>query len=121
MGEKGQKGDATSGVSWGLMQGDDITLSTWTGTIFGPLGTTCENRIYSLSIICGETYPDTPPIVKFNTQVSMKGVVGPDGTVVASWGPFGRWNRNHTIQSIFDSLRKEMSSGTHRRSPQPPE
>ena len=36
--EKGQKGDCASGVTWGLEQADDITLTYWNGTIFGPPG-----------------------------------------------------------------------------------
>lgn len=36
--EKGQKGEAASGCSWGLEQQDDITLTYWNGTIFGPPG-----------------------------------------------------------------------------------
>lgn len=36
--EKGQKGEAASGCSWGLEQQDDISLTYWNGTIFGPPG-----------------------------------------------------------------------------------
>jgi ubiquitin-conjugating enzyme E2 variant len=42
--EKGQKGDCVSGVTWGLEQADDITLTYWNGTIFGPVSTAYENR-----------------------------------------------------------------------------
>lgn len=42
--EKGQKGDCANGVSWGLEQSDDITLTYWNGTIFGPPATVFENR-----------------------------------------------------------------------------
>lgn len=69
--EKGQKGDCASGVTWGLEQSDDITLTYWSGTIFGPPATTFENRIYSLSIVCDHTYPDTAPQIRFNTQINL--------------------------------------------------
>lgn len=34
--EKGQKGQVADGVSYGLAEPDDITLTTWSCTIFGP-------------------------------------------------------------------------------------
>ena len=36
--EKGQKGQVAEGVSFGLEEADDITLTHWSGTIFGPPG-----------------------------------------------------------------------------------
>lgn len=34
--EKGQKGHVAEGVSYGLEEADDISLTTWSCTIFGP-------------------------------------------------------------------------------------
>lgn len=118
--EKGQKGDALSGVSWGLERGDDIMLTEWNGTIFGPLGTTYENRIYSLSIHCGPDYPDRPPEVRFNTQINI-GCADQGGILKSSWGPIGKWRREYTIENLLQSLRGEMSSPANRKLPQPPE
>lgn len=39
-----------------------------------------ENRIYSLSIECTASYPDTPPNVKFTSRINLP-AVGPDGKV----------------------------------------
>lgn len=36
--EKGQKGTGLDGCSWGLESNDDISLTNWSGTIFGPPG-----------------------------------------------------------------------------------
>mmetsp|Transcript_21593 Transcript_21593/g.47772 ORF Transcript_21593/g.47772 Transcript_21593/m.47772 type:complete len:139 (+) Transcript_21593:116-532(+) len=119
--EKGQKGDAMSGVSWGLEHGDDITLSEWNGTIFGPLGTTFENRIYSLSIICGPSYPERPPEVRFNTQINISFVDGRTGVLKASWGVLGHWRREYTIENILEQIRREMQNSANRKLPQPPE
>mmetsp|Transcript_52450 Transcript_52450/g.103532 ORF Transcript_52450/g.103532 Transcript_52450/m.103532 type:complete len:138 (-) Transcript_52450:118-531(-) len=118
--EKGQKGDATSGVSWGLERGDDIMLTEWNGTIFGPLGTTFENRIYSLTITCGPRYPDQPMEVAFNTKINMA-CVEPNGKLKSSWPMLQRWKREYTIESVLQMLRQEMSSPANRKLPQPPE
>jgi ubiquitin-protein ligase len=44
--EKGQKGEAASGCSWGLEQQDDITLTYWNGTIFGPPGVSVTIAVF---------------------------------------------------------------------------
>jgi len=118
--EKGQKGDCAPGVSCGLEQADDITLTFWNGTIFGPPGTTYENRIYSLSVKCGPQYPDKPPEVKFNTQINM-GCVTPAGVLNPSWGVLGHWRRENSIETVLEQLRREMGTSANRKLPQPAE
>eukprot|EP01066_Platyproteum_vivax_P001012 Platyproteum_vivax@DN11147_c0_g1_i1.p1 len=119
--EKGQKGMVVEGVSWGLEQPDDITLSTWSGTIFGLPGTGFENRIYTLRINCSDDYPDQPPEVRFMTKINMT-CVDSSGSVVSKNLPvFRNWNRNHTLESVLLALRHEMASPANRRLPQPPE
>ncbi len=117
---KGQKGDACNGCSWGLEQSDDITLTYWNGTIFGPPGTVFENRIYSVSFICGEQYPDRPPVVRFQTKINM-GCVDSHGSVTEKWGPLGQWKREFTMENILEHLRREMTSSTNRKLAQPEE
>lgn len=119
--EKGQKGLASDGVSFGLQEADDITLTNWSCTILGYPGTNFENRIYCLSLICGDNYPDEPPIVKFLTKISLR-CVDPQGNVIKSLCPvLASWNRNFTIESILTCLRKEMAQVHNRRLAQPPE
>eukprot|EP00930_Biecheleria_cincta_P000502 TRINITY_DN1010_c0_g1_i1.p1 TRINITY_DN1010_c0_g1~~TRINITY_DN1010_c0_g1_i1.p1 ORF type:complete len:138 (+),score=20.73 TRINITY_DN1010_c0_g1_i1:90-503(+) len=118
--EKGQKGDAMSGVSWGLEIQDDITLTHWNGTIFGPPGTSFENRIYSLAIKCGPSYPDTPPEVRFNTQINI-GCADPRGAIKPSWPTVQNWRRETTIEKILEDIRREMTSSANRKLPQPAE
>mmetsp|Transcript_7034 Transcript_7034/g.19982 ORF Transcript_7034/g.19982 Transcript_7034/m.19982 type:complete len:139 (-) Transcript_7034:95-511(-) len=118
--EKGQKGDATSGVSWGLERGDDITLTHWNGTIFGPMGTAFDNRIYSLAITCGPSYPDKPPAVKFCTQINM-GCVDGGGELKTTWPPLAHWRRDFTVEYLLLQIRQEMASSANRRLPQPVE
>jgi ubiquitin-conjugating enzyme E2 variant len=118
--EKGQKGDCIAGCSWGLEYADDITLTYWNGTIFGPPGTAFENRIYSVSMVCGDNYPDTPMTVKFNTRICMS-CVDQKGIVSDKFGPLGNWKREFTIAHVLEALRREMTSAANRRMNQPPE
>lgn len=83
--EKGEKGLGDGACSYGLVDADDMMMSTWNGTIIGPAQSTHENRIYSLRIYCGPSYPDTPPTVHFITRVNLP-CVGPDGEVRVNEG-----------------------------------
>eukprot|EP00931_Biecheleriopsis_adriatica_P009441 TRINITY_DN110511_c0_g1_i1.p1 TRINITY_DN110511_c0_g1~~TRINITY_DN110511_c0_g1_i1.p1 ORF type:complete len:189 (-),score=19.33 TRINITY_DN110511_c0_g1_i1:70-636(-) len=116
--EKGQKCERASTLSWGLASDDDITLTTWNGTIFGPIDTVFDNRIYSLVIVCGPGYPDTMPEVKFTADINMN-CVQADGTVKPTWGILAQWRREYTIETVLDHLRQEMSSVQNRRLAQP--
>mmetsp|Transcript_20787 Transcript_20787/g.60242 ORF Transcript_20787/g.60242 Transcript_20787/m.60242 type:complete len:202 (-) Transcript_20787:274-879(-) len=116
--EKGQKAERASQVSWGLARDDDMSLTEWNGTIFGPIDTIFDNRIYALTLTCGPNYPDVPPEVRFVSPIHMV-CVQADGQVNPSWGPFGNWKRHFTIESVLDHLRREMSSAANRRLPQP--
>merc|ERR1719217_203329 len=102
--EKGQKGECAAGVTFGLDSGDDITLTGWNGTIFGPPGTPYEDRIYTLALECGPDYPDKPPKVRFNTQINL-GASDANGSVKANWGVMGNWRREYTIETVLDQLR----------------
>jgi hypothetical protein len=64
-------------------------MTNWNGTILGPphvslvesswpwhallmdIQSAHENRIYSLNIHCGDTYPDTPPTVQFVSKINL--------------------------------------------------
>ena len=37
--------------------GDDKSFTKWNGTIIGPPNTNFDNRIYMMSIECGDNYP----------------------------------------------------------------
>ncbi|KFG44606.1 putative ubiquitin conjugating enzyme E2 [Toxoplasma gondii GAB2-2007-GAL-DOM2] len=119
--EKGQKGQVAEGVSFGLEEADDISLTKWSGTIFGPPGTAFENRIYCVSINCGPSYPDEPPEVCFRTRINMHSV-DPNGVVLRSSFPLLRaWQRHYTLDLLLTALRQEMAAPANRRLPQPPE
>jgi ubiquitin-conjugating enzyme E2 variant len=120
--EKGEKGIGDGSCSYGLEDGEDIMMSDWNGTIIGPGHTVHENRIYSLKINCGDSYPDIPPTVHFISRVNLPFVNHTDGRVDPYKLPvLTNWNRNNSIESVLVEIRKEMGSFNNRKLPQPPE
>lgn len=104
--ERGEKGGLSTTVSYGLTYPDDITLTYWSGTIFGPYGvirlvssqlrlmtnhvcaqTVFDNSIYTLDIECGKDYPRRPPRIHFVTPIRMKCVDAKSGKVGFNWNP----------------------------------
>ncbi|KAI0056059.1 UBC-like protein [Artomyces pyxidatus] len=120
--EKGEKGIGDGSCSYGLDNSDDILMSNWNGTIIGPGHTVHENRIYSLKIYCGESYPDAPPTIQFLSRVNLPFVSQADGKVDASKLPvLSHWNRNSSLETVLVEIRREMASFNNRKLPQPPE
>lgn len=84
--------------------------------------TAFENRIYTVSLTCGENYPRLPPQVRFVSKVNMHSVSKHSGTVDPSRCHILRnWSRMYGIETVLLELRKEMASSHNRRLPQPPE
>ncbi|WOK95340.1 ubiquitin-conjugating enzyme E2 variant 1C [Canna indica] len=79
--ERGEKGIGDGTVSYGMDDGDDIYMRSWTGTIIGPHNTVHEGRIYQLKLFCDKDYPDRPPSVRFHSRINMT-CVNPDTGVV---------------------------------------
>mmetsp|Transcript_48273 Transcript_48273/g.118194 ORF Transcript_48273/g.118194 Transcript_48273/m.118194 type:complete len:142 (-) Transcript_48273:176-601(-) len=120
--ERGEHGVSDGSVSYGLEDADDITLSKWNGTILGPLNTVYENRIYTLSINCGEGYPASPPAVRFLTKINMGSVNKHTGWVdPARCHVLRHWRRSYGMEHLLTELRKEMVNSHNRRLPQPSE
>jgi ubiquitin-conjugating enzyme E2 variant len=123
--EKGEKGIGDGSCSYGLdsvSDNDDIMMRFWNGTIIGPGHTVHENRIYSLRIVCGDTYPDQPPKVQFISQVNLPFVNRVDGTVDPSKiSVLSHWTPNNSIETLLVEIRREMVSPNNRKLPQPPE
>ncbi|KCV72752.1 ubiquitin-conjugating enzyme E2 [Fonticula alba] len=119
--ERGEKAASFQSYSYGLSDAEDITLTNWHATIIGPNGTTFDNRIYSLSIVCGPEYPNSAPVVSFSTMINAS-FVGPRGEVDLSKLPaLGKWAPEHTIESVLKAIIEEMKSRSNRSNKQPAE
>ncbi|KAJ3333311.1 E2 ubiquitin-conjugating protein mms2 [Blyttiomyces sp. JEL0837] len=118
--ERGEKGIGDGTISYGLSDGDDLLMTNWHGTIIGPHNTVHENRIYSLRIVCGNSYPDAPPTVAFASRINMSCVNQQTGKV-ERLSCLDNWKRNYTLENILSELRREMASPQNRKLAQPPE
>ncbi|GKC25159.1 ubiquitin-conjugating enzyme E2 variant 1D isoform X2 [Tanacetum coccineum] len=71
--ERGEKGIGDGTVSYGMDDGDDIYMRSWTGTIIGP---------HNLKLFCDKDYPEKPPTVRFHSRVNMTYVNHETGVVL---------------------------------------
>eukprot|EP01038_Epipyxis_sp_PR26KG_P013146 gene13146-17614_t len=119
--EASEKGTGDMSVSMGLVNGDDIFLTEWQGSILGPPSSTFDGRLYELRITCGPDYPAVPPRVRFVSKINLAHVNPSNGNVESDLPALQVWNRNCTIESILVGLKNSMSAQQNRRLPQPPE
>ncbi|XP_062184240.1 ubiquitin-conjugating enzyme E2 variant 1C-like [Phragmites australis] len=147
--ERGEKGISDGTVSYGMDDGDDNFMRSWTGTITGsgnatnsgassdlnlilhayvrvlvvaPPQSLHEGRIYQLKLFCEKDYPDKPPTVRFHSQINMT-CVNPDTGLVEGkkFHMLSNWQRDYTMEDILTQLNKEMAAPHNRNLVQPPE
>ncbi|KAK8994578.1 hypothetical protein V6N11_045659 [Hibiscus sabdariffa] len=120
--ERGEKGIGDGTVSYGMDDGDDIYMRSWTGTIIGPHNTVHEGRIYQLKLFCDKDYPEKPPSVRFHSRINMTCVNHETGLVdPKKFGLIANWQREYTMEDIPTQLKKEMAAPQNRKLVQPPE
>ncbi|RCV14823.1 hypothetical protein SETIT_3G009200v2 [Setaria italica] len=120
--ERGEKGVGDGTVSYGMDDGDDIFMRSWTGTIIGPLNSVHEGRIYQLKLLCDKDYPDKPPTVRFHSRINLTCVDPDTGLVEGSkLAVLSDWQREYTMEHILTQLKKEMAAPHNRKLLQPPE
>uniref|UniRef100_A0A3Q7ILN9 UBC core domain-containing protein n=1 Tax=Solanum lycopersicum TaxID=4081 RepID=A0A3Q7ILN9_SOLLC len=120
--ERGEKGIGDGTVSYGMDDGDDIYMRSWTGTIIGPHNSVHEGRIYQLKLFCDKDYPEKPPSVRFHSRVNMTCVNHETGVVEPKkFALLANWQREYTMEDILVQLKKEMASPHNRKLVQPPE
>ncbi|CAO2044299.1 unnamed protein product, partial [Urochloa humidicola] len=120
--ERGEKGIGDGTVSYGMDDGDDILMRSWTGTIIGPLNSVHEGRIYQVKLLCDKEYPDKPPSVRFHSRINLTCVNQDTGMVEANKLPMlSNWQREYTMEHILTHLKKEMAAPHNRKLAQPPE
>ncbi|KAM0697058.1 hypothetical protein Q7P36_003129 [Cladosporium allicinum] len=120
--EKGEKGLGAEACSYGLDEGDDLLMTNWNGTILGPPHSVHENRIYSLKIHCGPSYPDSPPDVTFISKVNLPCVNASNGKVDLSKLPsIASWKRDFTMETVLIEIRRYMAAPANKKLPQPAE
>ncbi|CAN3355421.1 ubiquitin-conjugating enzyme variant Mms2p [Diutina catenulata] len=117
--EKGEKGLGAESVTYGLVNQDDNTMTYWNGTILGPPHSSYENRIYSLTIVCDETYPEKSPRVRFLTKINLP-CVDDEGNVV-NLDVLQNWKRSYSMETVLLELRMAMASPANKKLPQPKE
>lgn len=122
--DKCEKGNITGDglISYGLADGNDMTLTHWTAMIVGPENTPLDGRIISLLISCGQEYPERPPTVRFTSKVNLTCVNQGNGMVDINKVPcLSGWHRQCTMEKLLLELRNEMRHPNNKRLQQPPD
>ncbi|XP_038993117.1 ubiquitin-conjugating enzyme E2 variant 1D-like [Hibiscus syriacus] len=97
--ERGEEGIGDGTVSYGMDDGDDIYMRSWTANIIDPHNTVHEGRIYQLKLFCDKDYPEKPPSGHFHSRINMTFVNHQTGVVYTNNVTFFR----HAMIGLFIS------------------
>ena len=71
-----------------------------------------------MSIRCDETYPEKPPVIKFNSKINLPCIDQSNGNVIVSkFSLFANWSPSYTLEKVLIGLKNEMI--THKKVAQP--
>eukprot|EP00486_Rosalina_sp_Unknown_P012615 CAMPEP_0201592650 /NCGR_PEP_ID=MMETSP0190_2-20130828/190489_1 /ASSEMBLY_ACC=CAM_ASM_000263 /TAXON_ID=37353 /ORGANISM="Rosalina sp." /LENGTH=158 /DNA_ID=CAMNT_0048051519 /DNA_START=543 /DNA_END=1019 /DNA_ORIENTATION=- len=110
--EKGKYGDVKKYgqdclmVTLGL-DGQDASFTFWNASIIPHQGGYIGDRIYQLTIECGNGYPDDPPKFRFVQEVRVDCVDG-QGHVNFNKMKNYKWNRDSYLFEALLEIRKEL-------------
>ena len=116
---EGIQGELPAGISYGLNDPNDATLTTWCGSIIGPPNTRFDSRLISIKFVCGPNYPNQPPVVTFISKVNLPFVDQSGNIIINSFPLLKVWNPATTIQKILEEIASLMKK--YGKNPQPPE
>ena len=108
-----------AGISYGLADPSDASLTTWCGSVIGPPGTHFDQRFISIQFVCGQNYPKQPPEVKFISKVNLPFVDGSGRIIINSFPLLKSWNSSTTIRKILEEISNLMKK--YGKTPQPPD
>jgi ubiquitin-protein ligase len=115
--ERSEKGLGEMAISYGLVDPGDTFMTEWNGGILA-----YDGRFFELRITCTDSYPASPPRVRFVSRINMTCVDQTNGEVIQSKvSVLKNWNRNSSIEQVLLALRAELYSEVNRRLRQPPD
>mmetsp|Transcript_61872 Transcript_61872/g.125627 ORF Transcript_61872/g.125627 Transcript_61872/m.125627 type:complete len:155 (+) Transcript_61872:1-465(+) len=86
---------------------DESNLFVWSATIFGPDDTVWEGGIFSLRITFTERYPESPPKVRFTSEMYHPNVYT-DGTLCMDLLQ-DQWSPCHNICTLLTSIQSLLT------------
>jgi ubiquitin-conjugating enzyme E2 variant len=105
--ERGEKGvDLPSEISYGLTDASDMSMTHWTATILGPNYTCFENRIYTLILQCGPSYPQLPPEIRFLSKINANFVDATGSIITDKIQSLVNWNEDRCILNVLEDIKK---------------
>jgi len=71
---------------------------------------------------CGEKYPDDPPSLRFLSRINISCANATNGLVDNRGVPLlSRWQRDYTLKTVLQELRRLMTMKDNLKLSQPPE
>eukprot|EP00928_Gymnodinium_smaydae_P056556 TRINITY_DN39926_c0_g1_i1.p1 TRINITY_DN39926_c0_g1~~TRINITY_DN39926_c0_g1_i1.p1 ORF type:complete len:169 (+),score=40.16 TRINITY_DN39926_c0_g1_i1:136-642(+) len=106
--------DAPEGISAAPV-GDN--LYQWTAIIFGPVGTPWEGGVWKLELAFPEQYPETPPRVRFRSEVFHPNVF-PDGQICLDLLRGPGWKPSYDVCAVLVAIQSLLADPDTHETPE---